>query len=212
MANRHTSSPISPSQDKPIQRVAIYARVSTLNGQNPEMQLEELREYAERRGWAVAGEYADIGISGSKESRPELNRMIAGAHARQFDAVMCWKLDRLGRSLKHLVTVIEDLSVYGVAFISLRDNLDLSTPSGRLMMHIIGAMAEFERELIRERVTAGIHAARQRGARIGRPRVYVSPDKVRALRDAGVPWRTISRKLGVGVGTAVRAFEKSEAA
>ena len=139
--------------------VALYARVSTLNGQNPEMQLAELREYAIRRGWTIAGEYVDMGISGAKESRPELNRMLADARRRRFDAILCWKLDRLGRSLKHLVTTIEDLEAYGVAFISLRDNLDLSTPSGRLMMHIIGAMAEFERELIRERVCAGISSA-----------------------------------------------------
>lgn len=192
--------------------VALYARVSTLNGQNPEMQLAELREYAQRRGWTISGEYVDLGVSGSKESRPELNRMLAAAHARAFDGLLVWKLDRLGRSLKHLVTTIEDLSAYGVAFVSLRDNLDLSTPSGRLMMHIIGAMAEFERELIRERVTAGIHAARLRGRRIGRPRIYVSADKVRALRETGTPWREISRKLGIGVGTAVRALQQSDAA
>jgi DNA invertase Pin-like site-specific DNA recombinase len=104
--------------------------------------------------------------------------MMADAHARAFDAIACWKLDRMGRSLKHLVNTLADLQAYGVAFVSLRDNLDLSTPSGRLMMQIIAAMAEFERSLIRERVTAGIHAARARGQRIGRPRVYVSADKV----------------------------------
>jgi DNA invertase Pin-like site-specific DNA recombinase len=194
-----------------VNRIAIYARVSTLNGQNPEMQLGELREYAQRRGWAVSSEYVDLGVSGAKESRPEFNRMITAAHARAFDAVLCWKLDRLGRSLKHLVTTIEDLQAYGVAFVSLRDNLDLSTPSGRLMMHIIGAMAQFERELIRERVTAGIQAARNRGRRLGRPRVYVSADKVRALRDAGVPWRSIAKRLQVGVGTAVRALDEPAA-
>lgn len=191
-----------------INRVALYARVSTLNGQNPEMQLAELREYAARRGWMVAGEYVDLGVSGSKESRPELNRMIQDAHRRRFDAVLCWKLDRLGRSLKHLVTTIEDLASYGVSFVALRDNLDLSTPSGRLMMHIIGAMAEFERELIRERVTAGIAAARKRGARIGRPKTCISADKVQALRDAGTPWRAIAKRLGVGTGTAVRALQQ----
>ncbi len=194
-----------------IQRVALYARVSTLNGQNPHLQLSELREYAQRRGWAVSGEYVDLGVSGAKESRPELNRMIAAAHRRQLDAVLCWKLDRLGRSLKHLVVTIEDLASYGVAFVSLRDNLDLSTPSGRLMLHIIGAMAEFERELIRERVSAGIHAARARGQRIGRPRVYVSPEKVCQMREEGVPWREVSRRLGVGVATAVRAAQGAKA-
>jgi DNA invertase Pin-like site-specific DNA recombinase len=192
-----------------IKRVALYARVSTLNGQNPELQLGELREYAQRRGWIVAGEYVDLGVSGSKESRPELNKMIAAAHARAFDAVTCWKLDRLGRSLKHLVTTIEDLQAYGVAFISLRDNLDLSTPSGRLMMHIIGAMAEFERELIRERVSAGIHAARNRGRRIGRPRAYVNPARIRELRERNTPWRVIAKQLGIGTGTAVRALQQT---
>jgi DNA invertase Pin-like site-specific DNA recombinase len=196
--------------DSPISRIAIYARVSTLNGQNPEMQLAEIREYVARRGWEVAGEYVDIGISGSKESRPELNRMMKDAHARRYDAVVVWKLDRLGRSLKHLVTTIEDLAAYGVSFIALRDNIDLSTPSGRLMMHLLGAMAEFERELIRERVTAGVHAARRRGVRIGRPRTYVSRDKVQALRDAGTPWRKIAKTLKVGTGTAVRALQQGQ--
>lgn len=188
-----------------IERVALYARVSTLNGQNPDLQLSELREYAQRRGWAIHGEYVDLGVSGAKESRPELNRMMAAAHSRQFDALLVWKLDRLGRSLKHLVLAIEDLNAYGVAFVALRDNLDLSTPSGRLMLHIIGAMAEFERELIRERVCAGIQAARNRGRRIGRPRVYVNPEKVRSMRAQGNPWREIARRLGVGTGTAIRA-------
>src|SRR5271156_4990848 len=128
MATTQSNSPFHSPQDT-RQRIAIYARVSTLHSQNPEMQLTELRDYASRRGWEVTAEYVDLGVSGSRESRPELNRMLAAAHARAFDAVVCWKLDRLGRSLKHLVTTIEDLSAYGVAFVSLRDNLDLSTLS-----------------------------------------------------------------------------------
>jgi DNA invertase Pin-like site-specific DNA recombinase len=119
-----------------IKRIALYARVSTLNGQKPQLQLDELRTYAQARGWVVYSEYVDLGISGSKDSRPELNRMLADAHARKVDAILVWKLDRLGRSLKHLVTVIEDLEHYGVSFVSLRDNIDMSTPSGRLMMHL----------------------------------------------------------------------------
>jgi DNA invertase Pin-like site-specific DNA recombinase len=111
------------------------------------MQLAELREYASRRGWQVTAEYVDHGVSGSKESRPSLNRLMVDAHRRTFDAVLVWKIDRFGRSLKHLVNSLADLAAYGVAFISLRDNLDLSTPSGRLMFQIIGAMAEFERSL-----------------------------------------------------------------
>jgi DNA invertase Pin-like site-specific DNA recombinase len=150
-------------------RVALYARVSTCNGQSPEMQLSELREYASRRGWEVYSEYTDLGISGSKESRPELNRLMADAHRRNFDVVLCWKVDRFGRSLKHLVNALADLNAYGVAFVSLRDNLDLSTPSGRLMFQIIGAMAEFERSLIQERVRAGLRNAKLKGKTLGRP-------------------------------------------
>ena len=116
------------------------------------MQLSELREYASRRGWSITSEYVDQGVSGSKESRPELNQLMADAHRRKFDAVLVWKIDRFGRSLKHLVNALADLCAYGVAFVSFRDNLDLSTPSGRLMFQIIGAMAEFERSLIQERV------------------------------------------------------------
>ena len=145
-----------------VSKIAIYARVST-SDQKVDLQLDELRHYAQLRGWQVAGEFVDVGISGSKASRPELNRMIKDAHLRRFDAIVVWKMDRLGRSLKHLITTIADLETYGVTFVSLRDNLDLSTPTGRLMMHVIGAMAEFERGLIQERVVAGIAAARKRG-------------------------------------------------
>jgi putative DNA-invertase from lambdoid prophage Rac len=190
-----------------INRVAIYARVST-NDQNVDLQLTELREYAARRGWAVFSEYCDVGVSGAKASRPQLNRMIQDARRRRFDAIVVWKLDRLGRSLKHLVTTIEDLAAYGVSFIAPRDNLDLSTPTGRLMMHVIGAMAEFERDLIKERVSAGVAAARKRGVRLGRPHTSVSADKVKALRDTGMPWRQVAKKLKVGTGTAVRAFQQ----
>ena len=191
-----------------INRIAIYARVSTAD-QNVDMQLAELREYAAHRGWAVFSEYCDVGVSGAKESRPELNRMIKDAHLRRFDAVVVWKLDRLGRSLKHLVVTIEDLSSYGVSFVSLRDNLDLSTASGRLMMHVISAMSEFERELIKERVNAGIAAARKRGVRFGRPKTYVSADKIQAMRDEGTPWRTIAKRLKIGTGTALRALQQN---
>src|SRR5215469_2036343 len=165
MAAPKRSTPSLHTQELPqtINSVALYARVSTLNGQDPEMQLSELREYAARRGWVVSGEYVDQGVSGSKESRPELNRLTADAHRRVFDAVLVWKIDRYGRSLKHLVDSLADLAAYGVAFVSFRDNLDLSTPSGRLMFQIIGAMAEFERSLIQERVRAGLCNARLRG-------------------------------------------------
>jgi len=186
--------------------IALYARVSTFNGhQDPEMQLRELREYAALRSWKIAGEYVDHGVSGSKESRPALNRMMADAHSRKFDAVLVWKIDRFGRSLKHLVNSLADLAAYRVAFISLRDNLDLSTPSGRLMFQIIGAMAEFERALIQERVKAGLRNARAKGKKLGRPQRIVNVDKIALLRAQGLPWRAISDELGVGLATLYRA-------
>jgi DNA invertase Pin-like site-specific DNA recombinase len=185
--------------------VALYARVSTSNGhQDPEMQLAELREYAGRRGWEIVGEYTDQGVSGSKESRPELNRLMTDAHRRRFDAVLVWKIDRFGRSLKHLVNALADLGAYGVAFISFRDNLDLSTPSGRLMFQLLGAMAEFERSLIQERVKAGLRNARAKGKRLGRPRRVVDVARVEALRASGASWRSIARELGVGLATLYR--------
>jgi DNA invertase Pin-like site-specific DNA recombinase len=169
------------------------------------MQLRELREYADRRGWTISGEYTDRGLSGSRESRPELNRLMNDAHRRKFDAILVWKVDRFGRSLKHLVNALAELGALGVAFISLRDNLDLSTPAGRLMFQIIGAMAEFERALIQERVRAGMRNARVKGKRLGRPRVFVSTSEVHRLRAEGMGWKRIAAKLGLGVGTVMKA-------
>ena len=197
---------LSEQENRPTTRVGLYARVSTLSGQNPEVQLSELREYASRRGWAIAGEYADRGVSGSKESRPALNRLMRDAHRRKFDVVLVWKLDRFARSLKQLVNALADMEALGVAFVSLRDNLDLSTPSGRLMFQIIGAMAEFERALIQERVCAGLRHARAQGKRLGRPSVKVDAKSVRELRAKGASLRTIARQLGVGLGTIYRAL------
>jgi DNA invertase Pin-like site-specific DNA recombinase len=182
-------------------RVAMYARVSTLNGQSPEMQLVELREYASRRNWGVVGEYVDVGVSGSKESRPELNRLMVDAHLRKFDGVLCWKVDRFGRSLRHLVNALADLDSYGVAFVSLNDNLDLSTPSGRLMFQIIAAMAEFERSLIQERVKAGLRNAKAKGKTLGRPRRIVSSDEMARMRQQGASFREIGEAVGASPGT-----------
>ncbi len=150
-------------------RVAIYVRVSTHDkGQNPEMQLRPLRDYCVARCFDISGEYVDIGQSGAKDRRPELDRLMGEARRRLINCVIVWKLDRFGRSLKHLVTALDELSTLGVAFVSYQENIDLSTPSGRLMFHMIAAMAEFERELIRERVCAGVAHARAKGKKIGR--------------------------------------------
>ena len=190
-----------------ISRIAIYARVSTANGhQNPELQLRELREYAGRREWKIVEEYVDAGVSGSKDSRPALNRMMADACQRRFDAVLVWKLDRYGRSLRHLVNALAELEAFGIAFVSLRDNLDLSTPSGRLMFQIIGAMAEFERALIQERVKAGLRNARAKGKRLGRPPVFVNANRIADLRERGYSWSEVVAETGVSMGTAQRAL------
>ena len=158
-----------------------YARVSTVNGgQDPEMQLRELREYVVNRGWTAVGEFVDR-ISGSKDSRPALTRFMADVHQRKCDVVLVWKLDRWGRSLRHLVNSMAELEARGVAFISLRDNLDLTTPAGRLMFQVIGAMAEFERSLIQERVKAGLRNAKAKGTRLGRPQVIVDSARIGLL-------------------------------
>src|SRR5205814_858032 len=145
------------------ERVALYARVSTLSGQNPEMQLVELREYAARRGWQVIEEYVDNGVSGAKESRPALNRMMSDALQRKVDLIAVWKIDRFGRSLRHLVNSLAALESAGVAFVSLKDAIDLSSPSGILLFQLIAAMSQFERSLIQERVRAGLQNARRKG-------------------------------------------------
>jgi DNA invertase Pin-like site-specific DNA recombinase len=165
------------------------------------MQLREMREYTQRRSWAIAGEYVDAGVSGAKDSRPELNRLMADAKHRHFDAVLVWKLDRFGRSLKHLVNALAEFEALGIAFVSLKDNLDLTTPSGRLMFQVIGAMAEFERSLIQERVRAGLRNARAKGKRLGRPAVVVDAAEITKLRSEGLSMVSIAQNLGVSVGT-----------
>jgi DNA invertase Pin-like site-specific DNA recombinase len=187
-------------------RVAVYARVSTVgNGQSPEMQLRELREFCSLRGWDIFGEFTDH-VSGAKESRPALNQLIAAASQRKFDVLLCWKLDRVGRSLRHLVNLLAELEALGISFVSLRDNLDLTTPSGRLMFHVIAAMAQFERSLISERVKAGLRNAAAKGIHIGRPKVTADASRIRALRAAGASWATVCRETGFSKGTAQRAF------
>ena len=206
MARQERSTIFTQESTRPITRVAIYARVSTLNNQDPEMQLSELREYAGRRCWQIVEEFTDQGVSGCKESRPALNRLMSDACRRRFDAVLVWKIDRFGRSLKHLVNALAELAALGVSFVSLRDNLDLSTPSGRLMFQIIGAMAEFERALIQERVRAGLRNARSKGKKLGRPRLTVDASKIASLRAQGRSWAEIVAEMGIGKGTAQRAL------
>src|SRR5256885_12393892 len=183
-------------------RVAVYARVSTLNhGQDVGLQTRELRQFAEARGWTVAGEYIDSGISGTKDSRPELNRLMADAHRRRFEVVCVWKFDRFARSVSHLLRALETFSSLGIAFVSLSEQIDTTTPTGRMIFTVLGAVAELERSLIAERVRAGLRNARAKGKRLGRPRVIVDAAKIATLRAAGVSWPKIAAELGVAVGT-----------
>jgi DNA invertase Pin-like site-specific DNA recombinase len=172
------------------------------------MQLRELREYCDRRGLEIAGEYTET-ASGAKDSRPELNRLMADAKQRRFDSVCVWKLDRFGRSLRHLVNALADLESLGVSFVSIKDNLDLSTPSGRLMFQIIGAMAEFERALIQERVRAGLRNAQAKGKKLGRPRLTVDEAKIGSLRSQGRSVREIAEELGYSRSLVHKTLAKS---
>lgn len=191
-------------------RTAIYARVSTLNhGQDVGMQTSELREYCERRGWTVSGEYVDNGISGTKEKRPELDRLMADAHKRRFDAVIVWKFDRFARSVSHLLRALETFNALGVGFVSLSESLDTSTPAGKMVFTVLGAVAELERSLIAERVKAGLRNARAKGKRLGRPRAVVDAAQVAALRETGLSWAKIAERLDVGEGTVYRTAHAS---
>jgi DNA invertase Pin-like site-specific DNA recombinase len=190
-------------------KAALYARVSTIShGQDPEVQLRELREYCERRGFEIAGTYTDLGVSGSKESRPQLNRLMSDCRLRLVDTVVVYRYDRFARSLRQLVNALAEFDALGVHFISLHEGVDTSTPNGRLVFGIFASIAEFERELIRGRVRSGLQAARARGRRLGRPCVYVDTSRIASLRAAGASWAAVAHELGVSVGTAYKAAQQ----
>jgi DNA invertase Pin-like site-specific DNA recombinase len=184
-------------------RVCIYSRVSTL-GQNTAGQLDELRSYCERRNWQIVAEYTDEGVSGSKESRPGLNRLLADAKRRIFDVVLVYRYDRFARSLRQLVNALAEFDSLGIHFVSLHDGVDTSTPNGRLVFGIFASIAEFERELIRSRVRSGIAAARARGKRIGRPTAKVSNSEISRLLATGVSMQGVAERLGCSAATICR--------
>jgi len=191
-------------------RAGLYARVSTANhGQDVTVQTRELRQFAESRGWQVVGEYVDAGISGSKDSRPELNRLMADAHRRRFDVVAVWRFDRFARSVSHLLRALETFKALGIEFVSLSEQVDTSTPAGKMVFTVLGAVAELERSLIAERVKAGLRNARAKGKRLGRPRVAVDAARIARLRAQGVGWKNIAAQLGIGVGTVLRAAQEA---
>jgi putative DNA-invertase from lambdoid prophage Rac len=190
-------------------RTAVYIRCST-DSQNPDMQISELTEYASRRGLEVVGVFTDI-ASGSQDERPELSKVLKLARQRKIDALLVWKIDRLGRSLRHLVNTISELESLNVSFISLKDSLDFSTPAGRLMFNVIAAMGQFERDLIRERVKSGMANAKRKGVKLGRKAVRVNVEEVQRLRSEGLSFEAISKLTGLSVGTLFRTSRRTAA-
>jgi DNA invertase Pin-like site-specific DNA recombinase len=203
----------TPSLSHENTRVAIYARVSTANsGQDPVMQTRELKEYIERRGWQIAGEYVDIGISGTKEKRPELDRLMTDAHRRRFDAVAVWKFDRFARSVSHLLRALENFQALGIHFVSLSESMDTSTPAGKMVFTVLGAVAELERSLIAERVRAGMRNARAKGKRIGRPpRTQLTPEARKAIGEEygrrKASFRELAKRFDTSIGTVQRCAQ-----
>jgi len=183
----------------------LYARVSTSNGQNPDMQLSELRDYCGRRSLEIAGEFVDAGISGTKERRPQLDAMLAACRKRKADAVVVYRYDRFARSLRQLVNALADFDALGIHFVSLHEGVDTSTPNVRLVFGIFASIAEFERELICDRVRSGLAAAKAKGKRLGRPRVLLDAARIAALRTQGRSWREITLEMGISKGSAQRA-------
>lgn len=191
-------------------KAALYVRVST-SDQNCTLQLSDLEHFVGRMGWECAGIYQDS-MSGSKASRPGLDRMMSDARLRKFDAVVVWKLDRFGRSLVHCVSQIQELSSLGIRFVAITQGLDTDTanPTSSLLLHILAAVAQFERELARERVAAGMRTASVRGTRsgkpIGRPKRIFDRSEALRLRAEGWPLQRIADSLGVGLGTIARTL------
>ncbi len=194
-----------------MKRVAIYARVST-DGQTVNNQLRELRSVAKRHGWRIVDEFTDKGVSGTKgrDQRPAFNQLCKAAVRRDIDMIMAWSVDRLGRSLRHLVTFLGEIHAKGVGLYLHQQGIDTTTPSGKAMFQMCGVFAEFERSMIQERVKAGLARARAQGKRLGRPRVAPSVErKVRAQRAKGIGIKSIARKLGVGTGTVQRIVKEA---
>jgi DNA invertase Pin-like site-specific DNA recombinase len=190
-------------------RIGIYARVSTKD-QSCEMQLRDLRSYCEARGFITPAEYTDVGQSGAKDSRPELNRLMEDTRKRRLDGVLVWRFDRFARSTKHLLMALEEFRSLGVQFISYQENMDSSSPLGQALFTIVAAVAQLERDLIRERVNAGIRNARAAGKQLGRPKRIVDRERISKMRADGVSLREISEQLGIGYGTVRKRLEIPE--
>lgn len=186
-------------------RAVRYLRVSR-SDQRPELQADETADLIRRRGWTLTDTFLDHGVSGAKDRRPELDRMLADARRRRFDILVVWRSDRLFRSLRHMILTLEELAALGVEFVSVREAFDTCTPGGRLLLHLVAAFAEFERNLLIERTCAGLAAARRRGVRLGRPRAEIDLDRALALRREGKSLRQVAASLGIGASTLHRGL------
>ena len=187
-------------------RVALYVRVST-GEQNLDLQLTELTDYATFRKWAIVEAYSDK-MSGVKDRRPALDRLMADARRGRFDAVAVWRFDRFARSTSHLLRALEEFAALGIDFVSLKESIDTSTPMGKMVFTVLAAVAELERSTIRERVLAGQRAARRRGVRFGRPCVDVDTACALKLRKQGLSWREVAAEVGVPKDTLIRHCDR----
>ena len=187
-------------------RAAIYGRISTTNhGQDVAVQTRDLEQFAQARGWQLVDSYLDLGISGSKDKRPQLDRLMADAHKRLFDVVVVWRFDRFARSVSHLLRALETFNALGIAFVSLSEQMDTTTPTGKMIFTVLGAVAELERSLIVERVKAGLRNARAKGKTLGRPRVKLDTAKIREMRNEGLSYSKIAAVLNTSVGSVFNA-------
>lgn len=192
-------------------RVAIYARVSTITGQSPQMQLDVLREHAARRGLTVEEEFVDHGASGARERRPALDALMAAARQRRVDVVLVYRFDRFARSVRHLVSALDEFAALGVEFVSYGESFDTTTPIGRAMFSIVAALAELERSIVIERSVEGQRRARARGKHVGRPRRQVDEPLLVELRAAGLSLRAMARRTGVSRTVITRVLRERAA-
>lgn len=190
-------------------RVGIYARVST-SDQDEQLQLVDLRRYATARGWAVFEEFVDLGFSGARSSRPALDRLMAAARRRDIDAVLVWRFDRFSRSMADLVRSLDEFGALGVAFVSMNEQVDTTTPTGQVLFGVVSAMAQFERSILRERVKAGLARARERGVRLGRP-AKLDAERIVGLRRDGLSVRAIARALGAAASSVADVLRRRAA-
>jgi len=194
MATKDSTPRDSASQRS--NRVALYARVSTTD-QSTDSQLLDLRRYVSERGWHSFKEYCDNGISGTTDSRPALNELMNDARKRRFDVVLVWRFDRFARSTRHLINALEEFKNLRIDFVSYQENIDTSSPLGSAIFTIISAVAQLERDIIAERVKAGLRRAKENGKRLGRPRLRVDCKEVLRLRSEGLSLRAIAQEMGI---------------